>query len=185
MRGVLLILLAFAFLSARSVSAQVAVIQITNVVAPASVAAGQELTVAVTISFHLQFILTMIIAVVPSIEGGAPYPASAVSGNPFPCAISANSVCDVALPFDTLQGNTTASFTFHAPDQIEAWKPVAVVYIGSSVVASKATLVNVTQPIPETNFPNLLLALTLILSASVIYRKRSKSSYPLLTAKTE
>jgi hypothetical protein len=175
MRVILLILLVFAFLSVRSVSAQVAVIQITNVVAPASVAAGQELTVNVTISFHLQFILTVIIAVVPSTEGGAPYPASMVSGSPFSCAVSANSVCDVALPFDTLQGNTTASFTFHAPDQIGTWKPVAVVYVGSSVVDSKAMLVNVTQPIPETNFPDLLLALTLILSVSVTYRKRSKN----------
>jgi hypothetical protein len=173
MRGVLLILLAFAFLSVRSVPAQAAVIQINNVVAPESVAAGQELTVAVTISFHLQFALTVIVAVVPSIEGGAPYPASVISGNPFSCAVSANSVCDVVLPFDTLQGNTTASFTVHAPDQIGAWKPVAVVYVGSSLVASKTMLVNVTQPIPETTFPELLLVLTLVLSVSVIYRKRS------------
>jgi hypothetical protein len=173
MRGILLILLAFAFLSVRSVSAQAAVIQITNVAAPESVAAGQELTVAVTISFHLQFVLTVIVAVVPSIEGGAPYPASVVSGSPFSCAVSANSVCDVVLPFDTLQGNTTASFTFHAPDQIGAWKPVAVVYVGSSLVGSKAMLVSVTQPIPETTFPDLLLVLTIILSVSVIYRKRS------------
>ena len=172
MRRVLLILLAIAFVSARSVSAQAAVIQITNVAAPASVAAGQQLTVAVTISFNLQFILTVIIAVVPSTEGGAPYPASAVSGSPFSCAISTSSVCDVVLPFDTLQGTTTANFTFNAPNQVGNWKPIAVVYVGSSLVDSKSMLVTVTQPIPENTFPTLLLVVAITISVCLLYRRR-------------
>ncbi|HUK28373.1 MAG TPA: hypothetical protein VLV31_08115 [Candidatus Acidoferrales bacterium] len=169
---IVLVLLAIAFLSLQNVSAQAAVIQIINVAAPSTVAAGQPLTVAVTISFHLQFILTVIIAVVPTSEGGAPYPASAVSGSPYSCADSTTSACDVVLPFDTLQGNTTASFTFNAPNQVGVWKPVAVVYVGSSLVDSKAMQVSVSQPIPETTFPTLVLVATLTIAAYLSYRRR-------------
>jgi len=163
-----LILFAVVLLFMQNVSAQAAVVQITNVDAPASVAAGQELTVAVTISFHLEYILTVNIAVVSSAEGGAPYPTSVVSGSPFSCAVSTTSVCNLVLPFDTLQGNTTASFTFIAPSQVGAWSPVAVVYVGSSLVDSKAMPVTLTQPIPETPFPSSILAVAFIVATCLV-----------------
>jgi hypothetical protein len=107
----------------------------------------------------------------PSMQAGFPYPTTEVSGSPFSCAISISSVCNVQLPLGTNQGTFTASFTLNAPTLVGAWKPIAIAYWGSSLEDSRTVPITITQPIPETPSPFLLLFATLMTTVSLIKRR--------------
>jgi hypothetical protein len=166
-------LIAFVFLLmiTRSVSAQSGIVQITKVTAPTSVAAGQQLTVTVTISFNLpnaQSVIVALMPFMPSLQMGYPYQVSEISGSPYSCAVSISSVCNVQLPIGTNQGTFTASFTLDAPNLVGAWQPIAIVYWGSTLEDYRAVPITITQPVPETSSPLLLLFATLIATVSII-----------------
>jgi len=163
-------------LSSRNVSAQsnsIQIIQITNVTAPASVPAGQPLTVNVTISFKLpnaESVIVALMSFMPSPQTAYPYQVTEISGSPFSCSASISSVCNVQLPTGTNQGTFTASFTLDAPTLVGAWQPIAIAYWGSTVEDYRAVPITITQPVPETQSPFLLTFITLIATAYLIRR---------------
>ncbi|HUK51444.1 MAG TPA: hypothetical protein VLV18_10435 [Terriglobales bacterium] len=175
----MLIIPVILLLTVGTASAQSGNIQITNVAAPASIPAGQQFTIAVTISFSLPTAQSLIVALMPSIQTGYPYPTSEVSGSPFSCAISTNSVCNVQLPPGTKQGTFTASFTLNAPELVGSWSPVAVAYWGSSQENYKTVTITITQPLPETPSPFLLLIAALIVVATLVKRKSPADRFTL------
>jgi len=163
-------------LSSRNVSAQsTASVQITNVTAPASVPAGQPLTVTVAISFKLpnsQSLIVSLMSFMPSLQTSYPYQVSVISGSPFSCAVTISSVCNVQLPAGTNQGTFTASFTLDAPSLVGAWQPIAIAYWGSTLEDYRAVPITITQPIPETQTPPLLMLIALIATTYFARRKR-------------
>lgn len=99
-------------------------VHVANVYAPATVAAGQTLTVTVTVSYAVNVVAGqgLIIAILDHTENGKPFHTTSIT--PGSCVSpSAESICfpPVNGSPGISHGEFTASFTLTAPNQAETW----------------------------------------------------------------
>jgi hypothetical protein len=127
--SVTLILLA---LATQNVSAQAWLhsVQITSVVAPASVPAGQPLTVTITAAYTLDLMApdNLVIELREHTETGNALPTTSASDNCYQPSTEAICYAQTVPNLDG-QGVFSVSFALTAPNQPETWRPSALAYI--------------------------------------------------------
>lgn len=178
-----MVVLALLVLVTHNVSGQIpASVKITQVVAPSTVAAGQPLTVSITVHYSIYISVYLLIAILDHTGAmGKPYPITSSScggGYTYPD----ESICDPPTTGDT--GDVTVSFTLTAPDFQAGFFNLCIYaqamysnVFPNQVVGSDLKVVKVvtSAPVPEfpvTGLPILIICLTLV---SILTRKFVKA----------